>query len=160
MLLSIAITCSPTCTSEQTCVQGVCVGIGYLSCTLLWSRPGDGDIVVATPNGNLIDFMNLGPSISTDQGQLDIDDKNGTGPENVFWSNSSSVPPSGVYYVCFEQYSFATNASPANPIVATVIVVGTINTTLTFTENFTSFYQDYSQCGSASGSLVASFTYP
>ena len=102
----LAIPCLPTCNSQETCVKGVCVGIGYLSCTMTWSRPGDGDIVVRTPTGNTIAYNNTGPSQYTDQGQLDKDDRNGTGPENVFWSNSRSIPPTGIYYVCFEPYFF------------------------------------------------------
>ncbi len=161
-IFSLAIICSPTCTSQQTCVQGVCVGIGYLSCTETWSRPGDGDIVVATPNGNIISYLNTGPSASTDQGQLDVDDKVGTGPENIFWTNSSSssVPPNGTYYVCFEQYSFTQTATPSDPIIATVKIVSSSSSTLTFTRNFTFFVKDYTNCDANSDSLVGSFTYP
>ncbi len=160
MLFLLDIPCSATCTSQQTCVQGKCVGIGYLSCTLTWSRPGDGDIVVATPNSNFISYQNRGPSYNTDYGQLDVDDQVGTGPENVFWSNSGYVPPTGVYYVCFSQYSFNPTASYTNPITATVKVVLSTNSTLTFTKTFTYVYQAYSACDSSSSNLLGSFTYP
>lgn len=127
---------------------------------MTWSRPGDGDIVVTTPNNNIIYYANKGPSVLTDDGELDVDNKNGTGPENVFWSNSTSVPPTGVYYVCFSQYDFSTNASSTNPIRADVQIVRTSSSVLIFTKNFTFFYQDYSTCNSFSVNLLASFTYP
>ncbi|CAF4985165.1 unnamed protein product, partial [Rotaria sp. Silwood1] len=114
------IPCTKVCTSRETCEAGVCVGIGYLSCTLTWSRAGDGDLVLRTPNNHVIYWNNAGPSFSTDQGYLDVDDKNGTGPENIFWSNTSSIPPTGTYYVCFEPYLFNPNASLSIPITATV----------------------------------------
>ena len=91
--------CLPTCNPQQTCVHGVCVGIGYLSNTVTWSRPGDGDIVLATPYGSIIYWDNAGPSYWTDYGELDVDDKTGIGPENIFWPYSGSLPPTG-YLLC------------------------------------------------------------
>ncbi len=152
LLLLLDISCSSTCTSQQTCVHGQCVGTGYLSCTLAWYRPGDGDIVVASPNYNVISYQNRGPSYYTDYGELDVDDQVGTGSENIYWSTSSYIPPTGVYYVCFSQYSFTPTASSTNPITA--------NRTLTFTKTFTFFYQAYSTCDSISSNLLGSFTYP
>jgi hypothetical protein len=157
--LLLDLLCSPTCTSQQRCVQGVCVGTGILSFTLTWSRPGDGDIVVATPDNKIIYFSNKGPSLNTSQGQLDVDNQNGTGPENVFWSNSSPVPPTGTYYVCFSQYNFTSNASVSNPIIATVKVERPPSVPSTFTKNFTSPYKNYNQCDSTSSNLLGSFTY-
>ena len=136
------------------------MGIGYLSCTLTWSRPGDGDIVLTTPNNNTIRYSNMGPSASTDQGQLDVDDTVETGPENIFWSTSSSVPPTGVYYVCFSQYSFGPNASLLNPITATITVMRLSNAELTVTKTFTSVIKNYTICTSTSSNLFTSFTYP
>lgn len=116
--------------------------------------------MVTTPNNNTIYYNNIGPSILTDQGQLDVDDKTGTGPENVFWSNSSSVPPTGTYYVCFSQYNFFPNASSTDPIIASVKISRSTSSTLTFTKNFTFSYQDYATCDSFSPNLLGSFTYP
>ncbi|CAF1127411.1 unnamed protein product [Rotaria sordida] len=154
------ISCATVCTSQETCEAGVCVGIGYLSCTLTWSRPGDGDIVLRTPNNRVIYWNNKGPSVNTTQGYLDVDDKNTTGPENIFWSNSSSVPLSGTYYVCFEPYEFNPNASLSNRITATVKVRRSTSTTLYFTRNFTSPQRDYYVCNYNSITLMGSFTYP
>lgn len=128
--------------------------------TLTWSRKGDGDIVVGTPNNKVIYFGNSGPSSSTEQGELDVDDMVGKGPENVFWPNSGALPPNGTYYVCFSQFSFTTNASPTNPIQATARVVGSGSNTLTFTRNFTSYYKNSTTCDSTSGNLLGSFPYP
>jgi hypothetical protein len=81
------------CGSDRTCAQGVCVGTGALRFTLVWDRPGDIDLHVLTPAGNEISFR----SLEADGGQLDRDDRDGTGPENVFWD---AAPPGGRYYVC------------------------------------------------------------
>lgn len=116
--------------------------------------------MVATPNNKIIFYDNSGPSSATDQGELDVDNTNGTGPENVFWSNSGSVPPTGIYYVCFSQYSFNPNATLTYPITATVRVMRSANSTLIFTKTFTSYYQNYTACNSNSSGLLGSFSYP
>jgi len=154
------IPCSSTCNTQQSCIKGVCVGVGYLSCTMTWSRAGDGDIVVTTPNKNNIYYNMRGPSTSTDEGQLDKDDRVGTGPENIFWSNSSSVPPTGVYYVCFEPYNFSPLINIKNSIPVTIKVLRSNNTPLTVTKNFTSTITNYYQCSSTSPCLLTSSTYP
>ena len=160
ILIFLGAACSTACTSQQTCVNGVCVGIGYLSVTLTWSQNGDGDIVVTTPTNKLIYYGNRGPTTSTDQGELDVDDMLGKGPENVFWSTSSSVPPTGTYYVCFSQYSFSPSASSTYPLAATVKIARSNNTALNFTKNFTAIYQNTIQCDSFSNTFLGSFTYP
>ena len=160
MSLSIDMTCSPTCTSQQTCVNGICVGIGYLSITSTWSRSGDGDLVVATPNNKIIYYLNRGPSPLTDQGVLDVDNTAGKGPENVFWAYNNTTPPTGVYYVCFSQYSFFPMVSSFSPITATAKIVRSTNTTLNFTKVFTTTYTDTTSCDSSSDTFLGSFTYP
>lgn len=81
------------CAAGQTCVEGACVGTGALRFTLVWDRPGDMDLHVVTPVGNEIDFRTL----AVDGGELDRDDRDGTGPENIFWD---AAPPAGRYLVC------------------------------------------------------------
>lgn len=127
---------------------------------MTWSRDGDGDIVVGTPNNKQISFKNPGSSSATDYGRLDVDDKTGTGPENIFWSSSGPAPPNGTYYVCFEPYAFSMNATGSNPISVAVKVVRSANTMLTFRRNFTSHRTDSYQCDASSKTLLGSFTYP
>ncbi len=81
------------CGGDQTCANGACVGTGALRFTLVWELPGDLDLHVVTPTGSEIDYR----SLSADGGQLDRDDRDGTGPENIFWD---FAPPAGRYYVC------------------------------------------------------------
>jgi uncharacterized protein YfaP (DUF2135 family) len=127
---------------------------------MTWSRPGDGDIVVKTPTGNTISYNNTGPSQSTDQGQLDKDDRNGTGPENVFWPKGGFIPPKGVYYVCFEPYHFNPNITSQDPISVTVKIMRSNKNNLVVTQNFTSTIKNGYDCDASSKTLLISFTYP
>ncbi|CAF4693063.1 unnamed protein product, partial [Rotaria sp. Silwood2] len=128
-------TCSPACASYQQCVEGVCIGQGTLSFTLTWSRIGDGDIVITIPNGNTIFYGQRGPNTLTNNGQLDVDDQRGMGPENVFWN--ATQPDNGIYLICFQQFAFTSFASPTNPLTATVVVKQTGQAPQTLTKTFT-----------------------
>ena len=134
------------------------VGVGYLSCTLTWSRPGAGDIVVTTPNSHTIFYNNTAPTPLTDQGRLDVDDKDATGPEKVFWSNSSSVPPHGTHYVCFEPFDFVPLIGSFHPIAVVVTIVRSANVLSTFRRNFTSTLSNGYACDAGSTTLMGSFT--
>ena len=127
---------------------------------MTWSRPGDGDLVVGTPTNRMICYNNTGPSYFTDWGQLDVDDKVGTGPENIFWPTSGTTPPIGTYYVCFEPYNFATSISASDPMFVSVIVTRSTGPNLYFTRNFTATLKDGYNCNAASTTLLGSFTYP
>jgi len=141
-------------------VNSACVGIGYLSFTLTWSRNGDGDLVITTPNNKRIYYDNKGPSTDTDQGQLDRDDRTGTGPENIFWSyNYNSTPPTGVYYACFEPYQFDLNISIINPLSVTLSALRLKNVTLIVTKTYTSTIRNSYQCNSTSPTLLTSINY-
>ncbi|CAF0916543.1 unnamed protein product [Adineta steineri] len=156
-----AIPCSPSCNSEQTCIQNVCTNVGYLACTLTWSRPGDGDIVVTTPSGKTICYTNRGPSNATDQGELDRDDQVGEGPENVYWPSNGTLPPTGTYYVCFEPYQFNNPIiSIINPITVIYRIVRPSSPTLIFTRTFTSTITNSYNCNITSNTLIGSFNYP
>ncbi|CAF3086591.1 unnamed protein product [Rotaria sp. Silwood2] len=152
--------CSPSCNSQQTCIQSVCLNVGHLAFALTWSQIGDGDIVVTTPNGKAINYQNEGPSSSTDQGILDRDDSDSIGPENIYWSSSSSLPPTGTYYLCFEPYSFNPTISSSNPLTVTYHVVRSSGTILNITKIFTSTLSDSYNCDATSSTLVGSFSYP
>ncbi|CAF3913926.1 unnamed protein product [Adineta steineri] len=155
------IPCSPSCNSEQTCIQNVCTNVGYLACTLTWSRPGDGDIVVTTPSGKTIYYANRGPSNATNQGELDRDDQVGEGPENVYWPSNGTLPPTGTYYVCFEPYQFNNPIiSITNPITVIYRIVRPSSPTLIFTRTFTSTITNSYNCNITSNTLIGSFNYP
>jgi len=150
--------CVPECPSNQACANGVCVGTGELGISLTWSRAGDGDIHITTPNDRWIYFKNLGPSSLTDQGKLDHDNRNGTGPENVFWN---STAPTGVYHICFDQYSFSARSSVAYPIVATFLIRKPGKPIETLTKTFTSGSRlNDKKCNPALASYVGSVNYP
>lgn len=152
--------CSPSCSSQQACINSVCLNVGYLACALTWSRPGDGDIVLTTPNSNTINYNNKGPSSSTDQGILDRDDTLYQGPENIFWPSIGSTPPTGTYYACFEPYSINPIISSSDPITATYYIIHPSGMILNFTRTFTSAVSDSYNCGPTSSTLIGTFTYP
>lgn len=127
---------------------------------MTWSRPGDGDIVVRTPRNKTIFYNVTGPSFFTDWGELDVDDKTGTGPENVFWTASGTAPQNGTYYVCFEPFDFATSISSIDPISVSVIITRSSSPTLYFQRNFTSTLRNGYTCNAAANTLLGSFTYP
>ena len=110
------------------------MGNGNLAFSLTWSSPGDGDLVVTTPNSKTIYHRNRGPTIETDYGTLDIDDTTGTGPENIFW-NKNVTPPAGTYHACFQQYSLS--AAVSRPITATVQVRKPLLATQIYRRTFT-----------------------
>lgn len=152
--------CSATCIAEQTCIDTVCINVGRLGCTLIWSRPGDGDIVVTTPTNKTIYYKNRGPSVNTSDGQLDRDDLNGTGPENVYWSSNSSLPPIGTYYLCFEPYDIKPLISIVDPITVTYHVTRPIHPILTLTRTFFNVFKFAYNCSPLAPTFVGNFTYP
>lgn len=80
-------------------------------------------------------YNRRGSTYDTNYGQLDVDDQNGMGPENVFWNFTQ--PDRGTYLICFQQFAFNPFASPTNPITATVEVKQNGQPPQTFTKTFT-----------------------
>jgi hypothetical protein len=105
--------CGIQCGVHQACVSGVCVGSGQLRFSSTWSRPGDIDVWVTTPNGVSIGWQNQ----RADGGQQDRDDTRGSGPENIFWEAN---PPLGAYHVCVATNYIQPNA--ASPVTVRVVV--------------------------------------
>lgn len=127
---------------------------------MTWSRGGDGDIVVRTPTGKLINSNNRGPSVSTDQGELDRDSTN-RGPENIFWDPSNGVtPPIGTYYVCFETTSFFPSVSNWFSVTVTFRITFPSGATIVLTRTFTGTQKNSYNCHSSSNTFVGSFNYP
>ena len=70
------------------------LGFGLVHVTLTWDNATDVDLHVTEPNGEEIWYRN---TRSNTGGQLDVDDTNGFGPENIFWPENSA--PRGEYRV-------------------------------------------------------------
>lgn len=158
--------CGNTCASNQACTSSACVGVGLWSFAATWSRDGDADLIVATPNGNFVDPQHRGPDASTDFGRMDrvvtLDENPGKGPENVFW-DFDHTPPAGTYLVCVKPVSFDGQSgeagTPSSPVDVTVVVKkdGQVNTTLRRT--FTSFVSA-DGCSADAPTFLGSVSFP
>ena len=73
---------------------------GDVQVTLTWTNTADIDLWVTDPFGELIYWAH--PS-SASGGELDVDDRNGYGPENIFWPQGGA--PTGTYIVDVDYYS-------------------------------------------------------
>ncbi|WP_340105622.1 YfaP family protein [Rhodohalobacter sp. 8-1] len=91
-----------------TCVDVLRLGTGALQLSLSWDNTSDLDLHVTDPSGTTINYIY--PSSSTG-GELDRDDVDGFGPENIFWTDDA---PDGTYVVEVDHYS---GESPTNFIV-------------------------------------------
>jgi hypothetical protein len=140
------VACNPACRENQVCVNGTCVGTGSLRFTLTWDRPGDVDLHVRTPGGVDIHYARRHGG----EGELDRDDTQGRGPENIFWDDA---PPPGTYVVCVTPFA----------------VRGTTNFTVTVsrdgqeTQSFTGTRSRSSgnrTCRAGSSDFVAEITVP
>lgn len=81
-----------------TNVQVLRLGSGALQISLSWTTTADVDLYVTDPNAETISYFHTS---SVSGGQLDRDDTDGYGPENVFWDSA----PNGVYQVSVNHYS-------------------------------------------------------
>ncbi|UJR07187.1 hypothetical protein I4U23_011475 [Adineta vaga] len=150
--------CFPECSNGQTCVKGICVDTENLVISATWSRAGDGDLVVTTPNDKSIHFQNRNATTATDQGTLNFDDTTSAGPEIVFWVKENE-PPHGTYHICFEQYGL--HATIEDPITATIVVRSRFGVFETYTKTFTTRTEPLQYtCAPNMNTYIASFTYP
>ena len=133
--------------------------MGNLGVVLTWSRVGDADLVLTTPNNKSIYWRNKGPSTGTDQEYLDKDDRSGTGPENIYWSTTRTRPPNGTYHVCVQPYEFTPIPSEENPLYTTITVRWSSNTTLTFTKTIKEKYSSRNEGFPNSNGYLGSFRY-
>ncbi len=69
------------------------LGTGSVQVSLSWDNETDQDLYVTGPSGETITYFNTSDSSG---GQLDRDDIDGFGPENIFWSENA---PDGTYKV-------------------------------------------------------------
>lgn len=99
------------------CVNVLQLGTGDLQINLTWDTDGtDVDLYVEEPSGYVIYY---GDKQSPSGGQLDRDDTNGFGPENIFWNNSL---PDGTYKIWVEYYK----GSPRTNFYVTVNAARTV----------------------------------
>ncbi|MCP9235988.1 YfaP family protein [Lewinella sp. JB7] len=75
------------------------LGTGVVQISLSWDDTSDQDLHVTEPDGTTISYLN---DYSDSGGQLDRDDLDGFGPENIFWDNDA---PDGEYRVQVDHYS-------------------------------------------------------
>ncbi|MEM6326704.1 MAG: hypothetical protein AAF791_06245 [Bacteroidota bacterium] len=88
-------------------------GGGDVQVSLTWDTTADIDLWVTDPSGELIAYFNR---TSESGGQLDVDDRDGFGPENIFWPTGGA--PQGTYTVDVDHFS---GASPTGYSVTTVV---------------------------------------
>ena len=98
----------------ETCIDVLELGSGILQISLSWDNTADVDLWVIDPSGTRIWWVTHS---SETGGSLDRDDRDGYGPENIFWENA----PDGDYRVEVNHYEGAT---PAGYIV-TINALGT-----------------------------------
>ena len=98
----------------ETCIDVLELGSGILQISLSWDNTADVDLWVTDPSSTRIWWVNTS---SETGGSLDRDDRDGYGPENIFWENA----PDGDYRVEVNHYEGAT---PAGYIV-TINALGT-----------------------------------
>ena len=134
--------------------------MGNLGVSLVWSRPGDGDIYLTTPGNRTIYYGNKGPSVITDGGFLYKDDRNGTGPEIIYWPTNSNTPPAGTYYICWQTLTFSPPINASNPVNFTAKVMVPLKPIYTCTITVTKIATTSVPCSAASRTLLGMFKYP
>jgi hypothetical protein len=100
---------------DTTFVKMERLGTGKIQISLSWENNSDQDLHVTTPEGSLIYYQNP----ESAGGQLDRDDQDGFGPENVFWLKDA---PDGTYVIEVNDYL---SAHPENPFVVSFNGMGT-----------------------------------
>lgn len=115
--------------AEELTISATNVGTGSFTSTLFWNSATDVDLWVIEPDGNRI-YYGATNSIAGD-GFLDIDNRDGYGPENVFFTENI---PDGRYQVVVHYYSVNSHTGPTNWSVSvtacgsTRAFSGTLNT--------------------------------
>lgn len=96
------------------------VATGDLQFNLTWNTANDVDLHVIEPGGNEIDWTD---TVSASGGELDVDDVDGYGPENIFWA---AAVPAGTYSVFV--VNFDGDAAPGYTLTVTKQGVSTTYT--------------------------------
>lgn len=95
---------------DTTYIKMERLGTGKIQISLSWENTSDQDLYVTTPSGETIFYQN---DFSEDGGQLDRDDQDGLGPENIFWLDDA---PDGTYMIKVNDYL---SSYAENPFVVT-----------------------------------------
>ena len=82
-----------------TCISVLRLGTGAIQISLSWDNTSDQDLYVTDPEGETIWYQH---ESSISGGQLDRDDVDGFGPENIYWLDNA---PDGEYIVKVNDYS-------------------------------------------------------
>ncbi len=83
-------------------------GTGPLQFTLIWDQANDIDMLVYEPNDNLIWYAEIVGTNPAGDGKLDVDDRDGFGAENIFYTSNIS---DGTYRVDVNYFG----AAPGGP---------------------------------------------
>jgi hypothetical protein len=110
----------------STCVNVIVLGSGSLQISLSWNTATDQDLYVDDPTGVVIYYSN---DTSPSGGELDRDDTDGYGPENIYWLENA---PDGTYKVSVNDY---TGTATPNSFFVTVNAPGMTKTFTGETQN-------------------------
>ncbi len=97
--------------TQEVEIEVLRLGTGALQISLSWDTNTDQDLRVIDPSGVEIYFGNKN---SETGGQLDRDDTDGFGPENIYWHSNA---PNGEYLVKVDDFEFS---SSPNTIYVTI----------------------------------------
>lgn len=100
-------------------------GFGDIKITLDWNTIADLDLWVTEPSGEKITFEH---TLSATQGQLDLDDTDGFGPENIFWPQDKAPIGTTNYKIQVHFYG-----SADDPVTNYRVVVSNFGVSRTFT---------------------------
>lgn len=101
--------------------EAVAVGSGSFQATLTWNQPVDVDLHLTEPDGTHVYFASRN---SASGAELDVDDIDGFGPENIFYP-ADVVPPSGLFQVDVVYYAGSVET-------AYTVTINACNTSRTF----------------------------
>lgn len=119
-------------------------GYGDIQVNLTWDNETDLDLHVIDPNGYEVYFGND----SSPYGMfLDIDDVDGIGPENIFWSMENTSAPLGVYSIYVNFYDGISNSSNYTVLITAFESTRTFNGTINRDETVLIFQFDPLQDG-------------
>ncbi len=90
---------------QRVTVNVLRLGTGAIQISLSWDTPTDQDLWVTDPTGTKIYYRN---KYSSSGGQLDRDDLDGYGPENIFWLSNA---PDGQYNVKVNDYEYSSSTN-------------------------------------------------